>query len=260
MIPKTIHYCWFGRNPLPAEAKKCLRSWRHFCRGWEIVEWNEDSYDLAAAPLYVREAYEAKKWAFVTDYVRLDAVYRHGGVYLDTDVELIKSPERFLHDAVFMGLESEEYVNTGLGFGAEKGAAILREMMEDYQGVPFLLPDGSFDLTPCPVRNTEILLRHGFVPDGSEQLLDGTVHIYPKKVFNPWNKETSRFEDLAEAASIHWFAGSWCAAAEEQNYVRRQLKRQRRRRIKQRLKGVLGGRASAALGKAWRGIKARAGK
>ena len=96
MIPKKIHYCWFGRNPKPKLAQKCMQSWHKYCNDYEIVEWNEDSFDLEAAPLYVKQAYEAKKWAFVTDYVRLYALYYHGGIYMDTDVEVLKSFDPFL--------------------------------------------------------------------------------------------------------------------------------------------------------------------
>ena len=215
MIPKTIHYCWFGRNPKPKLAEKCIKSWRRRCPDYEIVEWNEDNYDLAAAPLYVRQAYEAKKWAFVTDYVRLDVVYRCGGIYLDTDVEVLKKLDPFLRDRVFFGVENDKHINTGLGFGAEKGAEILREMMADYQGIPFVLPDGSFDQMTCPERNTKAVLRHGFVQNGSEQLLDGGIHIYPKDYFCPRDYYSGRMKRTRITHTIHWFAASWRARKDQ---------------------------------------------
>ena len=160
-IPRTIHYCWFGRNPLPKLAQKCIKSWKKYCPDYEIIQWNEDNYDLSAAPLYVRQAYEAKKWAFVTDYVRLQVVYEHGGIYLDTDVELIKKLDPLLQYDAYFGFEDGKHIATGLGFGAVKGAPILRELMEDYHDIPFILPDGGYDTKTCPVRNTEVFLRHG---------------------------------------------------------------------------------------------------
>ena len=184
MIPKTIHYCWFGRNPKPKLAEKCIKSWKKYCPDYKIIEWNEDNFDIASAPLYVRQAYEAKKWAFVTDYVRLDVVYNHGGIYLDTDVELLKNLDAFLTDKAYFGFE-HEYIATGLGFGAEKGAAILKELMQDYQSIPFVQQDGTQDMLPCTLRNTEVFLRHGLRQDGSEQLLDDGTHIYPMEFFCP---------------------------------------------------------------------------
>lgn len=137
MIPKTIHYCWFGRNPKPALAQKCLQSWKKHCPDYTIMEWNEDNYDISSAPLYVRQAYGAKKWAFVTDYVRLHVVHDHGGIYMDTDVELKKNPDALLEHSAYFGFEDGQYVNTGLGFGAVPGHPILKEIMYDYIGIPF---------------------------------------------------------------------------------------------------------------------------
>ena len=131
MIPKIIHYCWFGRNPKPELAVKCIKSWKKRCPDYEIIEWNEDNFDISSCPLYVRQAYEAKKWAFVSDYVRLKVVYDEGGVYLDTDVELKKGLDALLAYDAYFGFEDGTHVNTGLGFGAVKGAPILKEMMQD---------------------------------------------------------------------------------------------------------------------------------
>ena len=138
MIPKTIHYCWFGRNPKPALAQKCIQSWKKHCPDYTIMEWNEDNYDISSAPLYVRQAYEARKWAFVTDYVRLHVVHDHGGIYMDTDVELKKNPDALLEYSAYFGFEDGQYVNTGLGFGAIPGHPFLKEIMADYEGIPFI--------------------------------------------------------------------------------------------------------------------------
>lgn len=215
MIPKKIHYCWFGRNPKPELAKKCLKSWKKYCRGYEIIEWNEDNYDLSKAPLYVRQAYAEKKWAFVTDYVRLQIVYEQGGIYMDTDVELRKCPDKLLNHQAFFGFESEKYIATGLGFGAVKGCQILKEMMDDYLSIPFVLPDGSYDLVTCPVRNTEVFLKHGLRQDNSMQILEGDILILPKEYLAPIDTNTNELQSTVNTISIHWFSGSWCSEEEQ---------------------------------------------
>ena len=209
MIPKIIHYCWFGRNPKPELAQICIKSWKKNCRGYEIIEWNEDNYDLSKAPLYVRQAYEAKKWAFVTDYVRLQIIYEHGGIYVDTDVEFRKRPDMLLKHQAFFGFESDQYVATGLGFGAVQGCPIVKEIMDDYENIPFLLEDGSYDLTACPVRNTEVFVKHGLRQDGSKQLLDGDVLILSQEYLSPIRSDSDVIRYTPNTISVHWFAGSW---------------------------------------------------
>ncbi len=209
MIPKIIHFCWFGGKPKPKLAEMCMKSWKRFCPDYAIKEWNETNYDISAAPLYVQQAYAAKKWAFVTDFVRLDVVYNHGGIYLDTDVELLKNIDFLLDNTAYFGFEDENLINTGLGFGAEKGAGILKELMDDYRDAPFIRADGSFDLTPCPKRNTKIFLRHALRQDNSKQLLDGKIKILPPLFLCPVNDSTGIKTITAETVSIHHFAASW---------------------------------------------------
>ena len=209
MIPKIIHFCWFGGKPKPRLAEKCMKSWKRFCPDYAIKEWNETNYDISTAPLYVQQAYTAKKWAFVTDFVRLDVVYNHGGIYLDTDVELLKNIDSLLDNAAYFGFEDEKLINTGLGFGAEKGAGILKELMDDYRDIPFIRADGSFDLTPCPKKNTKIFLRHGLRQDNSGQLLDGKIRILPTLFLCPVDDSTGIKKITAETLSIHHFAASW---------------------------------------------------
>ena len=209
MIPKTIHYCWFGGNPLPPLAEKCLASWKKCCPDYEIVRWDESNYDLEAAPLYIRQACELKKWAFVTDYVRLDVVYRHGGIYMDTDVQLLKSLDPLLVNRAYFGFEDGKYVNTGLGFGAEAQHPILKDMMDDYKEISFVLPDGSLDQTPCPQRNTEAFLRLGLVQDDSRQLLDGGILILPSPFLCPIDNRTRTMRKTKDTVSIHHYSASW---------------------------------------------------
>lgn len=209
MIPKTIHYCWFGRDPKPKLAEKCIRSWKKKCPNYEIIEWNEDNFDISACPLYVWQAYEVKKWAFVTDYVRLKVVYDHGGIYLDTDVELLKNLDCLLDYKAYFGFEDGIHIATGLGFGAEKGTPILQELMNDYQDIPFFLPDGSTDQTTCPTRNTKIFLKHGMAQNNQKQLLENQFLILPSSYLNPLDYETLNKKVRNETVSIHWYAASW---------------------------------------------------
>ena len=222
MIPKTIHYCWFGGGRLPKAAKACIRTWKECCPDYAFVEWNESSYDLLSAPLYVRQAYQARKWAFVTDYVRLQVVYEHGGIYLDTDVELVRNLDSLLINRAYFGFETDTMVNTGHGFGAEKGAPVLRMLMDEYQGLPFLLPDGKIDNTPCPERNTAALQKLGLVQDGSEQLLDGGIQIYPRDRFCPMDFESGELLITQNTYSIHHFDSSWHTGWE--SYQRKKMR------------------------------------
>lgn len=230
MIPKIIHYCWFGGNPLPKLAKKCIKSWKKYCKGYEIREWNEQTFDIASAPLYVRQAYEAKKWAFVTDYVRLQVVYEHGGIYLDTDVELLRSPYDLLDNHAYFGFENGIYIATGLGFGAEKGTPILQELMADYDGIPFLLEDGSYDQKSCPVRNTEVFLRWGLRQDNSEQMLAGKVRILPSSWLCPLNYWAGVGEVKNHTLSIHHFSGSWTTKEMQEERIKRIRERKKAER------------------------------
>lgn len=176
MIPKKIHYCWFGGNPKPEIIERCIASWHNFCPGWEIIEWNEENYDINAIA-YMAEAYAAKKWAFVSDVARLDIVAKHGGIYLDTDVELLAPIEDLIGNGAFFFFETERNVNTGQGFGAVEGHPAVTAMLRYYDSRPFL-KNSRQDLTPCPVGNTEMLLSvcPGLVRNGQCQQI-GDVRI-----------------------------------------------------------------------------------
>ena len=237
MIPKKIHYCWFGGNPKPKLAEKCFRSWKKYCPGYEIIEWNEDNYDLSAAPLYVRQAYEAKKWAFVTDFVRLQVVCEQGGIYLDTDVELRKPLEQLLENRAWFGFEDGAHVNTGCGFGAEAGHPVLHEIMEDYREIPFLLADGSYDILSCPQRNTGAFLRRGLRQDNSRQTLEGDVLILPSDYLNPKDWKTGEIRITENTLSIHHFGASWYTPE-----MMKDLRRKQRKEWLRRLPSTIGWR------------------
>ncbi|MCD7828732.1 MAG: glycosyl transferase [Clostridiales bacterium] len=209
MIPKIIHYCWFGHNEKPKLAEKCIKSWKKYCPDYKIIEWNEDNFDIYCCPLYVRQAYEAKKWAFVTDYVRLKVVYDNGGVYFDTDVELRKPLDTIPECSAWFGFENERNVATGLGFGAEKNTHVLLEMMREYNDISFILNDGTFDKIPCPIRNTSVLLRHGLIQNNCMQTLDSNIIIFPTQYFCPIDYMSGKKHCTKETISIHWFSASW---------------------------------------------------
>lgn len=228
MIPKTIHYCWFGGNEKPEKAKKCIASWKQYCPDYEIREWSEENVSLANCPQYVRDAYKAKKYAFVTDYVRLKVLHEHGGFYMDTDVELLKSLDGFLGDRGVIGFENDEFVNSGQMLAAEAGHPILHEMMECYNDVAFYREDGSMYLLGCPHVNTDVLVRHGLVKNGREQTV-AEVHIYPADWFNPLDSATGLLEKTGNTVSIHWYSMSWIPKGKQ---LRVKLMRMARRILK----------------------------
>lgn len=207
MIPKIIHYCWFGRSSKPDLAEKCIMSWEKYCPDYEMIEWNEDNFDISSAPLYVRQAYEAKKWAFVTDYVRLWAMVNYGGIYMDTDVEVVKSLDGFLGHRAFSGFEDTDKIITGI-MACEKGFSLFEEFLRYYDRASFYKIDGSMDLTTNVTVMTNICLGHGLVLNGEYQDIDGMA-LYPKDVFCPVNYEDNKLYLTDGTVTIHWFAGSW---------------------------------------------------
>ena len=157
MIPKVIHYCWFGRNPLPESAVKCINSWKKYFPDYEIKEWNEDNFDVNIIP-YTKEAYSVKKYAFVSDYARFWVLYRYGGLYFDTDVEVIKSMDDIIERGSFMGVEVPAVVDKvvpsvapGLCLGSSSGNSIYKSILDLYNGLHFILDDGSF--SSCAYHN-----------------------------------------------------------------------------------------------------------
>lgn len=211
MIPKKIHYCWFGRNPLPESAQKCIASWRKYLPDYEIIEWNEDNFDVNSI-LYTRQAYEAKKYAFVSDYARFKILYEYGGLYFDTDVEVIKSFEDILNRGAFMGCEQtlpqSGNVNPGLGLGVAPGLGLYKELIDEYASRTFINDDGSFNQTTIVTYTTDLLVRKGLKPVDGIQEVEG-IFIYPKDYFNPLNDNTGRLRITENTHSIHWYSKTW---------------------------------------------------
>ena len=206
MIPKIIHYCWFGGNPLPELEQKCINSWKKYCPDYEIKEWNESNFDFSGCA-YAKEAYEAKKWAFVTDYVRLKILVEYGGIYMDTDVEVRKPLDVFLKDKAFLGFEEEEYVATSI-MACEKNFTLFEAFLKRYDGRHFLKQNGRYDVTTNVEEVTKFLLTHGLVLNNERQTIAGLT-LYPKDFFSPKNHKTRKIESTENTYTIHHFAGSW---------------------------------------------------
>ena len=217
LIPKKIHYFWFGGNEKPDILKQCIESWHRYCTDYEITEWNESNYDVSKNR-FVREAYQEKKWAFVSDFARLDVIYDQGGIYLDTDVEVIRPLDDLLYNESYFGLGNYGRINTGLGFGSVKGSSILKELLGVYEGVSLYKKDGSLDLTTCTMRETPIFEKKGFVPVDRLQMVGNTV-IFPAEVFSP-NVPGTDINNLTENTfSIHHNFFSWANEEEKRQYV-----------------------------------------
>ena len=203
MIPKTIHYCWFGGKPLPEKALRCIASWKKYCPDYRLQRWDETNFDLTQNA-YVRYCYENGKWAFLSDYVRLAVVAEHGGIYLDTDVELLRPLDDLLGNKAYFGFENNSYVTTGLGFGAEAKSPVLDAMLAAYE--PLL--DGTHGVIGCPKLNTEALLTLGMQQNGQMQTVADAV-LYPVDYFNPYDDPTGRLTITKNTYSIHWYAKNW---------------------------------------------------
>lgn len=206
MIPKKIHYCWFGRSPKPELAIRCIESWKKVCPYYELIEWNEDNFNITSNK-YVQEAYEHRKFAFVSDYVRLWAMYNHGGIYMDTDVEVLKPLDEYLHHEGVSGFENSSQIPTGL-MACREGFPLFGELLGFYDTAQFVNEDGTLNLTTNVETITDMLLKHGFKPTGKFQVVDGFA-IYSQNVFCPDHTKLGDKRYMKDTATIHFFAGSW---------------------------------------------------
>ena len=213
MIPKIIHYCWFGGNPLPPLAEKCIASWKKFLPDYEIKEWNEQNFDVNIIP-YTAEAYQAKKYAFVSDYARFWILYHYGGLYFDTDVEVIKPMGSIIAKGAFMGCEQDSKpgieltVAPGLGLAVESKHEIYKAILEEYDSFHFLNEDGSNNDKTVVEYVTEILKRHGLKNMPGIQQIEG-VKIYPSEYFCPRDTVTKRLHITNNTYTIHHYMASW---------------------------------------------------
>ena len=214
MIPKVIHYCWFGHSPLPPKAKKCIKSWKKHLPDYEIKEWNEDNFNVNIIP-YTTEAYKAKKYAFVSDYARFYILYHHGGLYFDTDVEVIRPMDDLVERGAFMGCENEAKpgatalaVAPGLGLGCNPGLGLYAEILELYSGLHFKCVDGGLNLKTVVEYTTDLLVANGLENKPGIQFVNG-IYIYPAEYFCPINVITKRLHITPNTRTIHHYAATW---------------------------------------------------
>ena len=228
MIPKVIHYCWFGGNPLPKSAQKCIASWRKYLPDYEIKEWNESNFDVNIIP-YTAEAYKAKKYAFVSDYARFWILYKYGGLYFDTDVEVIKNMDDIIAKGPFMGCENEAKagttpsqlgvapglglgVNPGLGLGVNPGLELYGEILDIYKYKHYILPDGSFSTDTVVTITTDLLCKYGLKNTAEEQKIAGIL-IYPKEYFCPKDWKTGKISFGLNTYTIHHYDATWLSCS-----------------------------------------------
>lgn len=230
MIPKIIHYCWFGHKPLPSLALKCIASWKKYLPDYEIKEWNEDNFDVNIIP-YTQEAYAAGKYAFVSDYARCWILYKYGGIYFDTDVEMIRPIDDIIAAGGFMGYETDPQpslveacllggnetevssdlgfgVAPGLGLGVAPGLGLVKKLLDYYEGAHFVNEPNMRDQITIVHITTHILLKNGLKLEPGIQWLDG-VNIYPSEYFCPINVTTGRLHITSHTRTIHHYSGSW---------------------------------------------------
>lgn len=224
MIPKVIHYCWFGGNDIPENLQHCIESWRQIMPDYEIQRWDESNYDINKCD-YIKEAYAEKRWAFVSDYARLDICYTYGGIYLDTDVEVLKSFDELLALDGFCGMEIGKHrlpdeVNVGLAMGLCRGQEMGRILRDEYHSLHLKRPDGSLDLTPCPVIQTRTLTKYGLKLSNEIQTING-ITVFPTEYFCPMNQYTGEMSITSNTYSIHHYSASWVEPADQ---MRRSLR------------------------------------
>lgn len=212
-IPKIVHYCWFGKGELPELAKKCIESWKKNLPDYEIKEWNESNFDLNCNK-YVKEAYENRKYAFITDYVRLYVLYNYGGVYMDTDVEVLKPLDKFLTHSAFSGFENNNAIPTGI-MASTKGNKWIELLLKDYENISFVRKDGSLDLTTNVIRITNTT-KDNYNIELNNTFQDlGDVVFYPHDYFCPKDWNTGKINLTDNTYTIHHFNGSWHSKKEK---------------------------------------------
>jgi mannosyltransferase OCH1-like enzyme len=215
-IPKIIHYCWFGPKEIPEMERTPIKSWSEKMPDYKIMFWNEETFDVNSVK-FTKQAYEHEKYAFVSDYARLYALYTYGGVYFDTDVEVVKSLEPFMEDDVFIGFENKTMIAAGI-IGAKKEAPLFKEMMEHYHEYDFEDKNGNIDTTTIVQILTKILETKGIVKENREQLVDG-IHIYERDIFYPKKMDDGTFRTTERTFTIHRYAGSWLTERERKRGV-----------------------------------------
>lgn len=217
-IPKVIHYFWLSDEEMPEIITKCIQSWKRIMPDYTIKCWNHENFDVNICQ-YTREAFQAKKYAFVSDYVRLYVLYYEGGIYLDTDVEVFKRFDDLLNDKAFLGFENNHTIATCI-FGSERGNPLFKKFLDYYTGRKFILPNGQYDLTPNPVFITNIMRQNGAIIDGRKQRIDDMV-IYPQEYFCPYDRATEQMSITERTYAVHHFNGAWISMEKREIIAKR---------------------------------------
>ncbi len=207
LIPKKLHYMWLGRNPLPDNLKKCIDSWRKYCPDYEIIEWNEDNYDIGKHS-YMKDAYEVKAYGFVPDYARIDILYNEGGFYLDTDVEMKRNIDDLRYQEAFCGVEKWQIINFGGLSGSVKGHPMLKNFLDSRQDISFYNSDGSLNKNTCGFYDTRVALEHGYKINGETQNVKG-MNFFAYDYFHPFDYMSGIVNETKNTHSVHWFNGGW---------------------------------------------------
>ncbi len=223
MIPKIIHFSWISGDPYPPLVEKCLKSWEKFAPDYEIMHWDKDRFDIQSL-LFTRQAYEHKRWAFIADVQRLYALYMYGGIYLDSDVELVKPLDDFLNNVGFIGFEGENSLSTGV-IGCEKGHPWIKRLLDYYDDLPFIDADGSLYNISNAATTSEISKQEfGFDPTKKNQIIAGNIRVYPQACFSPKSLYTWKIEPTADTHAIHHFACSWVSKKDKWLIKKQQFK------------------------------------
>lgn len=207
MIPKIIHYCWFGGADMPEKLQKCMESWKRQLPGYTIMRWDEQSFDVNAYS-YTRQAYACRKYAFVSNVARIKALQEYGGIYMDTDVEVFKPFDSVLEHRCVLGFEYRNWVATSF-IACEKGHSILRLFEQEYEGASFETADGGMNMVTNVERLTALLEKQGLVRDNTFQLLPDGIAIYPKEYFSPYDYGNCVMEKTENSICAHHFYATW---------------------------------------------------
>lgn len=217
-IPKIIHYCWLGQGKIPEQNKIWMESWKKHCPDYEIVEWNEKNYDVSKNK-YMHAAYRERKWGFVSDYMELDVIYHYGGIYLDTDVEIVKNLDELLYQDAFMGIDGTKLISLGLGFGAKPEFDLIRQLRDIYDLFDFYYPDGTMNLTSAPKLQRSFFENIGYKNNGEFQRIGG-LSVYPEKVLSGKCNWTGMISPTEHTFAIHHYDGSWTSRKRKEQIIR----------------------------------------
>lgn len=207
LIPKKLHYMWLGEKSIPDKLKRCISSWEKYCPDYEIIEWNEKNYDISKNE-YMSQAYKCGAYGFVPDYARLDILYNHGGIYLDTDVEIIRPIDALLYQEAFCGVEKWQVVNFGGMSGAIKGHSMIKAFLENREQISFINEDGSQNRNTCGFYDTKVILDRGYKIDGTTQNICG-MNVYASDYFHPYDYMSGITNLTENTYAIHHFNGGW---------------------------------------------------